>query len=110
MAVALQALYGFGFLLRQDFGYDFVDSQFLQLRPRRVVRLSPVSITTRTPSLCSCRIASALRLLIWIGDTDQARGLCVNRDENRCLAILRAARRLSVKDRRRSILSSSSKA
>ena len=70
-----------------------VDAQLAAPPPRRWSRLSPVSITTRSPSACSCAIASARRVLDRIGDAEQARQPAVDGDEHHRLALARAAPR-----------------
>ena len=55
-----------------------------------VVRLSPVSITTRTPSSPSAFRAAAVVALDRIGDGDDAGRLAVDRDEDRGRAVERA--------------------
>ena len=51
-----------------------------------VVRLSPVSITIRIRSSCSCRMASAVVLLDRIRDADQSNDLAIDCDEHHRLA------------------------
>ena len=52
-ALGLQPLDRRGLLLGQHLGLDLVDAELAARRPRAVVRLSPVSITTRMPSAWS---------------------------------------------------------
>ena len=61
--------------------------------PRAVVRLSPVSMTTRMPSPRSACERRRRRRLDRIGDGDDARELAVDRDEDRGRAVARAAAR-----------------
>ena len=58
-----------------------------------VVRLSPVSMTTRMPSSRSACERLGRRRLDRVGDGDDAGGLAVDRDEDRGRAVARAAPR-----------------
>ncbi len=59
-----------------------------------VVRLSPVSMTTRMPSARSAVERARRRRLDRVGDGDDAGRLAVDADEDRGRAVARAARRL----------------
>ena len=54
--------------LRQHLGLDLVDAELRSRPPRRSSRLSPVSMTMRSPSRRSGRSASARRRLDRVGD------------------------------------------
>ena len=64
------------FLLRQHLGLDLVDAELAARRPRRCVRLSPVSMTMRRPSSCRALDRLRRRRLDRIGDADAARRAC----------------------------------
>ena len=63
-------------VLRQNFGLDFAQCRACAPTASAVARLSPVSITTRTPASLSARTASGRRRLDRVGDRDHAGSPC----------------------------------
>ena len=96
----LQALHRLGLLLRQHLGDHLVDAELPAPPPRPWSRLSPVSITMRSPSACSSRIASAVVSLIGSATPSRPADLAVDDHEHHRLAVARAAARRDRRARR----------